>query len=156
LSPRVGASAGAPARRARAMLPFPADIAYAELSAPPGGSGVESGLLPEERDLLSPQAIPKRRIEFALGRRCARESMMRLGVEGARRLPVLRHGPRRPHWPEGLVGAITHSGDRAAAAVGWAVSAAGRWRWIRKAPTRSAVAATVARKTARNVVTTEE
>ncbi len=100
---------------ADAASPFPPDIAFALL--PPGGA--EPPLLPEERSLLSARALPERRGEFARGRACAREAMARLGFVDAPRQPILRAGARAPRWPEGLVGAISHSHGWAAAAVSW-------------------------------------
>ncbi|AEV81893.1 4'-phosphopantetheinyl transferase [Actinoplanes sp. SE50] len=71
----------------------------------------EAGLFPEE-ELLVSTAVAKRRAEFATGRWCARQAMLRLGHRPAAILP----GPRgEPQWPTGLVGSITHcAGYRAA------------------------------------------
>lgn len=53
-------------------------------------------------------AAPRRQREFAAGRACARRALGRLGVRDV----VLRNGPdRAPRWPEGFVGAVTHTGD---------------------------------------------
>jgi 4'-phosphopantetheinyl transferase EntD len=70
-------------------------------------------LLPEEEDLLGPVS-DSRRLEFALGRACARQCMRALDREVA---PVLIGAGREPLWPTGLVGSITHTGSFAAAAM---------------------------------------
>jgi 4'-phosphopantetheinyl transferase EntD len=52
------------------------------------------------------QAVEKRRIEFAGGRRCAREALVALGGPGV----ALAIGEdRAPAWPAGFVGSITHT-----------------------------------------------
>ena len=74
---------------------------------------VEDDLLPEERRLVS-RAVAKRRREFAAGRRCARGLLAQLGHPG---LPLLRNDDRSPHWPEELVGSISHCARLCVAAV---------------------------------------
>lgn len=73
----------------------------------------EDDLLPEEQALIR-GAAPKRRREFAAGRRCAREALARLGHPG---IPLLRNADRSPQWPPGIVGSISHSGALCVAAV---------------------------------------
>ena len=75
------------------------------------------GLLPEEEDLVR-GAVAKRRNEVASVRRCARNAFADLGIPHAHRTPV-RHEPggRRPRWPPGMVGSLTHCAGFAAAAV---------------------------------------
>lgn len=70
-------------------------------------------LFPDEQALVA-QAVPKRRHEFATGRRCARAALAELGYP-----PVsLLTGPdRAPLWPDGVVGSITHTTGYRAAAV---------------------------------------
>jgi 4'-phosphopantetheinyl transferase EntD len=75
--------------------------------------------LPAERALLTAQALPERVAEFARGRQAARMALTALGVLGADTFAVLREGRRAPQWPEGVVGAISHSGDWAGAAAAW-------------------------------------
>jgi len=65
----------------------------------------EDDLLPEERALVA-NAVPKRRHEFAAGRRCARSLLTQLGHP---RFALLRNDDRTPRWPAGLVGSISHS-----------------------------------------------
>lgn len=60
-------------------------------------------------------AVPKRRREFATGRRCARDALAMLRVP--RTGPVLIGPSREPLWPHGVVGSITHSGEYCAVAV---------------------------------------
>jgi len=87
---------------------FPLGVIVAELEAT---VGVEA-LWPEEiRD--SEGFAPKRVREFAGGRVCARRALAELGHEGV----ALRRGAdRRPIWPDGIVGSITHSNGYCAAA----------------------------------------
>lgn len=59
-------------------------------------------------------AVPRRRLEFAIGRQCARRAMEALGHAGS---PLVRGLDRMPIWPGGLVGSITHTDSWAAAAV---------------------------------------
>lgn len=73
----------------------------------------EAGLLPEESVSVE-QAIPKRRAEFAAGRRAARMALAGLG-RPAVAIPV--GAARAPLWPQGVQGAITHDLGLAMAAV---------------------------------------
>ncbi len=57
-------------------------------------------------------AVPKRRSEFLAGRACAALALRQAGQAE----DVPRHG-RAPIWPAGIAGSITHSRDRAIAAV---------------------------------------
>lgn len=88
----------------------------------PGGvAAVEAvGELPhqpalgEELAALGPTS-DRRRQEFAAGRTCARRALAALGMPPVAILP----GPgRRPLWPAGAVGSITHCPGYVAAAVG--------------------------------------
>ncbi len=62
-------------------------------------------LYPEEAQHLG-KAIAKRVGEFAAGRICARQVLEQLGVSG---FPLLVREDRRPQWPDGIVGSITHT-----------------------------------------------
>lgn len=73
----------------------------------------EAALHPEEAGCLH-GAGPARRREFALGRGCARAALARLGVEDAA-LPA--EPDRRPRWPEGIVGSLSHCDAVCAVAV---------------------------------------
>ncbi len=73
----------------------------------------EDTLWPAERAVLE-RAVPKRRIEFATVRVCARAALAELGVPPAAILP----GPRgAPGWPPGIVGSMTHCAGYRGAAV---------------------------------------
>ncbi|MGO4684078.1 4'-phosphopantetheinyl transferase family protein [Hyphomicrobium sp. 2TAF46] len=79
----------------------------------------EAPLTGEAPDLLADEAlivahaVPRRRLEFAKGRDCARKAMASLGHANA----SLPRGPdRMPVWPDDLVGSITHTGTWTAAA----------------------------------------
>ncbi|MEX0304288.1 MAG: 4'-phosphopantetheinyl transferase [Leisingera sp.] len=61
---------------------------------------------PEEAAGLSPNAVAKRRNEFAAGRNSVHQAMRLLGLAP---VPVLAGSDRAPIWPEGLVGSITHT-----------------------------------------------
>lgn len=77
-------------------------------------------LHPEEEPLAADFG-PMRLTQFAAGRRCARAAMKELaGAQAA----VGAEG-RRPVWPEGLVGSISHTEDYCAAAVASAESVVG-------------------------------
>ncbi|MCF6432117.1 4'-phosphopantetheinyl transferase superfamily protein [Leisingera sp. MMG026] len=81
---------------------FAADVALAgadPLGAPPAP-------LAEEAAGLSPNAVIKRRTEFAAGRSAAHQAMRQLGLTPA---PVPVGRDRAPVWPKGLVGSITHT-----------------------------------------------
>ena len=61
------------------------------------------------------RAAVKRKVEYLGGRLCAREALQRLkGISSA----PSRHDDGSPHWPDSVVGSITHSDGRAAAVVG--------------------------------------
>lgn len=88
---------------------------------PPGVVAVEAyddsvpaPLFPEEEALIA-GAAPKRRREFATGRRCARAALAQLGHPEA---PLLIGERGAPIWPAGVVGAITHCDGYRAAVVG--------------------------------------
>jgi 4'-phosphopantetheinyl transferase EntD len=72
-----------------------------------------SCLYPQER-LAVRDAVAKRVEEFAAGRVCARAALAQLGIADA---PLLRGPDRRPVWPSGVVGSITHTDRYCAAAV---------------------------------------
>jgi 4'-phosphopantetheinyl transferase EntD len=72
----------------------------------------ELPLEPEELPALT-RAVAKRRRDFAAGRACAREALTKLGHAPVA-LPRMEDG--RPRWPEGVIGAITHSTRWCAAA----------------------------------------
>lgn len=92
--------------------PFPGSVAFAWRE---DFAGAAPGLLPEEEAALGHAASPRRRAQFALGRACARDALRALGLAapGA----IGKGEDRRPVWPDGIVGSITHSHGRAAAAV---------------------------------------
>jgi 4'-phosphopantetheinyl transferase EntD len=79
---------------------------------PPGVTGAElritgdpSLLFPDEAQYLE-RAVPKRIQEFAAGRLCARRALAKLGFA---HFPLQVNRDRRPHWPETVVGCITHA-----------------------------------------------
>jgi 4'-phosphopantetheinyl transferase EntD len=87
---------------------LPATVSVAEAF----GDETPSPLLPGEEAAVR-SAVARRRLEFATGRRCAREALAKLGVPGAA-IPSGRD--REPLWPPGIVGSLTHcEGYRAAA-----------------------------------------
>jgi len=80
---------------------FPPGVCAAEQRQP----GDPALLHPEEAAPLR-QAIAKRAGEFAAGRLCARAALAQLGIVG---FPLLVGSDRRPQWPAGVVGSITHT-----------------------------------------------
>jgi len=88
---------------------FPACIATACMRI---GDDVPA-LYPQELELIQ-KAVEKRRWEFASGRTCARAALGALGIAG---VPILRNELSAPVWPEGIIGAISHSHTWAGAAV---------------------------------------
>jgi 4'-phosphopantetheinyl transferase EntD len=86
----------------------PAGVAAAELRVP----GNPALLHPEEAESIA-RAIEKRVHEFAAGRHCAHLALERLGVPPA---PLCAAPDRRPLWPAGVVGSITHTQGFCAAA----------------------------------------
>ena len=89
-----------------AMLGGDAGVGYADGSDDPE-------LFPEEAQAIA-RAIPKRRAEFAAGRRAARAALVGIG-QAPQAILVGEH--RAPLWPRGMVGAITHDDGTALAAV---------------------------------------
>lgn len=88
---------------------FPVDVATAEGTP----ATLQHPLHPDERACASDWA-DARRGDFVVGRACARKALAALGIEGVAILP----GPDRlPAWPEGFVGAISHTRGYAGAAV---------------------------------------
>lgn len=63
---------------------------------------------------LSPNAVPKRRAEHRAGRTAARVAMKTLGVAP---VAIAKGDLGQPIWPDGLVGAITHTDNLAIAAL---------------------------------------
>ena len=89
---------------------FPPGVAAAELRLPG-----DAALLDPAEALVVARAVPKRVGEFAAGRLCARSALARFGIE---RFALRAGADRRPLWPEGLVGSITHTAGFCAAVVG--------------------------------------
>ncbi|HKX16644.1 MAG TPA: 4'-phosphopantetheinyl transferase superfamily protein [bacterium] len=80
----------------------------------------QDGLWPEEMAYLE-RAAPKRRGEYATGRRFAHQALALLGFAPGP-LPI---GPdRAPRWPEGVTGSITHGAGHCAVAAAYAADAA--------------------------------
>jgi 4'-phosphopantetheinyl transferase EntD len=80
---------------------FPSAVAAYELR----GTADPTLLLPEEAAACGTFRA-KRLEEFAAGRLCARGALGEFGLEG---FAVRRNPDRTPHWPEGIVGSITHT-----------------------------------------------
>lgn len=103
------------ARLAEALLPPGAAVAGGPVAA-------WTGPIPPEEEQAVAQAVPRRRAEFAAGRRAARAALARLGLPCGP-LPVRPDGP--PLWPPGATGTITHGGDHVLAAVAPAAASGG-------------------------------
>lgn len=59
------------------------------------------------------RAVPKRKSEFLAGRACAAFALRQLAYPED--VPI--QGNRSPHWPNGIAGSISHTGNRAIAVV---------------------------------------
>ena len=93
--------------------PFPDHISFCLL---PIHSTSNQKLHPAEENYFSQLSSVSRIEHYRSGRICAGEVLSKLGTIGQ---PVLRDPQtREPLWPEGISGAITHSGNWAAAAAG--------------------------------------
>ena len=93
--------------------PFPDHISFCLL---PIHSTSNQKPHPAEENYFSQLSSVSRKEHYRSGRICAGEVLSKLGARGQ---PVLRDPQtREPLWPEGISGAITHSGNWAAAAAG--------------------------------------
>ena len=93
--------------------PFPDHISFCLL---PIHSTSNQKLHPAEENYFSQLSSVSRKEHYRSGRICAGEVLSKLGARGQ---PVLRDPQtREPLWPKGISGAITHSGNWAAAAAG--------------------------------------
>ena len=93
--------------------PFPDHISFCLL---PIHSTSNQKLHPAEENYFSQLSSVSRKEHYRSGRICAGEVLSKLGARGQ---PVLQDSQtREPLWPEGISGAITHSGKWAAAAAG--------------------------------------
>jgi 4'-phosphopantetheinyl transferase EntD len=64
--------------------------------------------IPAEEAAQVAHAVIRRRVEFAMGRLCARRALARLGIDSF----ILRNDAHRaPQWPPGIVGSLTHTGE---------------------------------------------
>jgi enterobactin synthetase component D len=100
--------------------PFCQDVAFSVIHV---SQAEDCRLLPEEEPLLSPKASAKRARELKMGRTAARQALQTLGAGAPIALPAA--ADRRPLWPEGFLGSITHCGDYAMAAAAHRGTAAG-------------------------------
>ena len=93
--------------------PFPDHISFCLLPVHPTSS---QHLHSAEEKYLNQVKSSHRIEQYRSGRICAREALSRFGI---RNKPVIRDPEtREPIWPDGFSGAITHSKNWAAAAVG--------------------------------------
>lgn len=105
-SPGAQATAGARSDNIARLAPqvaalFPPGVVAAELR----GEGDPALLSVGERQGVE-RFVPKRLKEFAAGRTCARLALQELGISGFSLLPA---PDRRPLWPPGVTGSITHT-----------------------------------------------
>ncbi len=68
-----------------------------------------------EEERLIAGAVDKRKREFRAGRNAAKQAIRQLGCDDPP--PIMRGGNRRPIWPKGTVGSITHAHGMCVAAV---------------------------------------
>ena len=97
-------------RQALRTVRFPEGLGWAVREA----TGDPDALSAEERVAVS-KAIPARIAEFAGGRRAARAAMAQLGLPAC---AIPARPDRAPHWPEGVLGSISHAGPVCLAVVG--------------------------------------
>lgn len=76
--------------------------------------GQPESLFGEELECVA-RAVPVRRREFAAGRLLAREALSTLGAPTG---PLVAARDRRPLWPAGYVGSISHAGGACVVSVG--------------------------------------
>lgn len=95
-----------------AVLPQrgPAELAAAERYDDPP----ELRPLPDEEPLIA-KSVAKRRHEFITVRYCARQALQQLGQPP---VPILKGEKGEPHWPDGIVGSLTHTAGFRGAVVG--------------------------------------
>lgn len=87
------------------VLPEPVRLAFAPLGPGAPWEADFAALSPEEAEPVA-RAVQKRRAEFAVGRRLARTLLAELGAVPG---PLLAGPDRRPRWPAGVLGSISHS-----------------------------------------------
>jgi 4'-phosphopantetheinyl transferase EntD len=98
----------------RVVLPDSADLVYAEMYDDPS----HLAALPAEEPLIA-RSVAKRRNEFITVRHCARVAMAQLGVPPS---PILKGEKGEPHWPDGVVGSLTHCEGYRGAVVGRSIA----------------------------------
>ncbi|WP_170287337.1 4'-phosphopantetheinyl transferase family protein [Halioglobus maricola] len=77
---------------------------------------MQTQLLNDDEEACVANAVEKRKREFRSGRHAAKAALLQLGFEeNINLLPVA--GGKRPDWPAGYVGSITHTAGYCAAAV---------------------------------------
>lgn len=96
----------------RRGLPRPVGVALRFVNS---ADEAAPALYPGEEQALSPRAVAERRLLYALGRAAARDALAQLGVPPA---AIGRGAGGQPLWPDGIVGAISHSNAVAVALVG--------------------------------------
>jgi len=77
-------------------------------------SNYEGRLSPSERAIVQ-HAVEKRRREFATGRLCAHQGIV--AITGGIDAVITSDAERRPVWPTGICGSITHTDETALAVV---------------------------------------
>ena len=98
----------------RVVLPDSADLVYAEMYDDPS----HLAALPAEEPLIA-RSVAKRRNEFITVRHCARVALAQLGVPPS---PILKGEKGEPHWPDGVVGSLTHCEGYRGAVVGRSIA----------------------------------
>ena len=80
------------------------------------GMTMMAGEIADHVDTLTAEEVPaiakavaKRKWEFATGRHLAKEAMRRMGMAPR---GIRRDSERRPVWPKGCIGSITHAGGQ--------------------------------------------
>lgn len=97
-----------------AVLACLRDLAGPDIAVGLSYVNTEDGLIDPEPEAVA-KAIPKRRAEFAAGRRAARMALDPLGHANT---AIPQGKDRAPIWPEGLVGSLSHDAGLAIACAG--------------------------------------
>lgn len=92
----------------RALVPNDVSVAGGRVTE------AQKPLFPQEK-LAVARAVAKRRAEFGAGRTYARDALVALGCAPG---PIPVGVARQPMWPEGFLGAITHTDKLCAVVVG--------------------------------------
>ncbi|MGR3317684.1 MAG: 4'-phosphopantetheinyl transferase family protein [Candidatus Anammoxibacter sp.] len=64
------------------------------------------GTIYQEEEIFIQNAVQKRKLDFTVGRLCARKALAKLGID---KFPIKMAKDRSPVWPAEIVGSISHT-----------------------------------------------